>query len=56
MSNPDPKLAVIEDNSDRIGKKTKQIEDLDTKFSLIRANSLPQELVTLQDIEFDLKF
>ena len=55
-SNPDPKPSIIVDNLDRIGKKTKQIEDLDAKVSLIRANSLPQELVSLQDIEFDLKF
>ena len=44
------------DNPDRIGKKKKHIEDLDVKISLNRVNSLPQELVSLQDIEFDLKF
>ena len=55
-SNPDPKPIVIVDNLDRIRKKNKQTEYLDAKFSLIRANSLPQELVSLQDIPFDLKF
>ena len=54
-SNPDPKLVVIVDNPDRIGKK-KQREDLDAKVSLLRVNSLPQKVVSLQDIEFDLEF
>ena len=54
--NSDPKPVVIVDNPDRIGKNKKYIEDLDIKISLNRVNSLPQELVSLQDMEFDLKF
>ena len=55
-SNPDPKPAVIVDNPDRIGKKKKQTKNLEFEVSLIRVNSLPQELVSLQYIDFDLKF
>ena len=55
-SNSDPKPAIILDNPDQIGKKKKRIEDLEAEVSLKRVNSLPQELVSLQDIDFDLKF
>ena len=55
-SNPDPKPVVIVDNPDRIGKKKKQTENLEAEISLIRVNSLPSELVSLQNIDFDLKF
>ena len=55
-SNPDPKPTVIVDNLDQIGKKKKQLEYLEPEVSLKRVNSLPQELVSLQDIDFDLKF
>ena len=37
-------------------KKNKKVEDLGAKISFDRANSLPKELVSLQDIEFDLNF
>ena len=55
-SNPDPKPAVIVDNLDRIGKKKKHSENLEAEVSLIIVNSLPKELVSLQYIDFDLKF
>ena len=37
-------------------RKKKKTENLEAEVSLIRFNSLPQELVSLQDIDFDLKF
>ena len=37
-------------------KRKKQTENLEAKISLIRVNSLPSELVSLEDIDFDLKF
>ena len=55
-SNPDPKPVVIVENPDRIGKKKKQLENLEVEVLLKRVNSLPQDLVSLQDIDFDLKF
>ena len=55
-SNPDPKTVVIVYDPDRIGKKKKQTENLEAEISLVRVNSLPSELESLQDIDFDLKF
>ena len=55
-SNPDPKPAVIVDNPDQIGKKKKQTVNLETEVPLRKANYLPKELVSLNDIDFDLKF
>ena len=55
-SNPDPQPIVIVDNPDRIGKKIKRVEDLGNKFSLVKENSLPKHLSSLQDIEFDINF
>ena len=55
-SNPDPKPTVIVDNPDQIGKKKKQIVNLETEVPLRKSNSLPKELVSLNDIDFDLKF
>ena len=55
-SNPNSKPVIIVDNPDQIGKKKKQLENLEVEVSLKRVNSLPQELVSLQDIDFDLKF
>ena len=37
-------------------KKKKQTVNLETKVPLRKANSLPKELVSLNDIDFDLKF
>ena len=51
-SNP----ADIVDNPNQIGKKKKQIVGSENKVPLKRANSLPKELGSLSDIEFDLKF
>lgn len=56
LSSPDPNPIVIVDNPDRIRKKKKQTKNLEAEVSLIRVNSLPQELVSLQHIDFDLKF
>ena len=53
---PDPQSAVIVDNPDRIGKKIKKVESLGNKVSLVKGNSLPNKLSSLQDIEFDLNF
>ena len=55
-SNLDPKPVVIVDDLDQIGKKKKQTENLEAEISLIRVISLPSELESLQDIDFDLKF
>ena len=55
-SNPDLEPTIIVDNPDRILKKNKKIESLGNKNSLIKANSLPNKLSSLQDIEFDLSF
>ena len=55
-SNPDPNPADIVDNLNQIGKKKKQIISLEIEVPLRKANSLPKELVSLSDIEFDLKF
>ena len=49
-SNPDPQPVVIVDNPDRIGKKNKRVEDLGNKVSLVKENSLPKKLSSLQDI------
>ena len=56
-SKPDPNPPEIVDNSDQIGKKKKkQIDSFETEIPLRRANSLPKELVSLSDIDFDLNF
>ena len=55
-SNPDPNPPDIVDNLDQIGKKEKKIDSSETKIPLKSADSLPKELLSLSDIEFDLKF
>ena len=55
-SNPDPNPADIVDNPDQIRKKKKQTDSSETDLPLKRVDSLPKELVSLSDIEFDLKF
>lgn len=54
-SNPDPKRVVIVDNPKKIGKK-KKIVNLEAEVPLRKVNSLPKELVSLTDIDFDFKF
>ena len=55
-SNPDLEPVVIVDIPDRVLKKNKKLESLGNKNSLIKENSLPNKLSSLQDIEFDLAF
>ena len=55
-SNSYPKPIFIVNNPNRIGKKKKQTKNLEAEVTLITVNSLPQELVSLQDIDFDQKF
>ena len=54
-SNPDPKPAMIVYDPERITKKKKK-KKLEDEISLKRVISLPSELESLQDIDFDLKF
>ena len=55
-SNPNPNPADIVDNLNQIRKKRKQTVSLETEVSLIKADSLPKELVSLSNIEFDFRF
>ena len=52
--NLDPKPVVIVDNLDRIVNKNKKVESSGNKNSLIKADSLPNKLSILQDLEFGL--
>lgn len=56
ISNLNPNLPDIVDNPNQIGKKKKQIVSLETELPLRKYNSLPKELVSLSDIDFDFKF
>ena len=56
-NNPDPNPPDIVDNPNQIGeKKKKQSDSFETEITLKRADSLPNELVSLSDIDFDIKF
>ena len=52
----DQQPATIFDDLDRILRKPKKVESLGSSSQLIKENSLPKELSSLQDIEFDLSF
>ena len=52
----DPNLAIIVDDLDRIIRKPKRVETKGSSSQLIKANSLPKELSSLEDIQFDLSF
>ena len=55
-AHPDPQPAIIVDDPDIILRKNKKVESLGSSSHLIRANSLPKNLSSLEDIEFDLSF
>lgn len=54
--NPDPNPATIVDDRDRILRKPKKIETQASNSQLVRANSLLEELSTLEEIPFDFSF
>lgn len=55
-AHPDPNPATIVDDLDRILRKPKKIETQGSSSHLIKENSLPKELSSLKDIQFDLSF
>ena len=55
-AHPDPQSATIFDVPNKISRKPKKIESLGSSSRLIKANSLPKELSSIQDIQFDLSF
>jgi len=55
-ANPDPNPATIVDDPKRILRKPKGVETQGSSIQLIQENSLPKELSSLEDIQFDLSF
>jgi len=55
-AHPDPNPATIIDDLDRILRKLKKVETQGSSSQLIKENSLPKELSSLEDIQFDLSF
>ena len=55
-ANPDPNPTTIVDDPDRILREPKIAETQASSSWLIRANSLLEELLTLEEIPFDLSF
>jgi len=53
-AHPDPNPTTIVDDPDRILRKPKKVETQGSSNQLIKANSLPKELSSLEDIQFDL--
>jgi len=54
--NPDPNPATIVDDPDNILRKPKKVETQASSSQLVKANSFPEELSTLEEIPFDLSF
>ncbi len=54
--NPYPNPATIVDDPNRILRKPKISEAQASSSRLVRFNSLPEELSTLEEIPFDLSF
>jgi hypothetical protein len=55
-SHPDPEPVTIVDNPEKLLRKRNIVEGQGSNSPLHRATSLPEKLVTIQDIEFDLPF
>ena len=55
-SNPDLNPATIVDDPNRILRKPKKVETQTSSSQTIKANSLPEESSTLEEIIFDLSF
>ena len=55
-AHPNPQPSIIVDDPDRILGKPKKVESQGSSSELINENSLPKELSSIQDIQFDLSF
>ena len=55
-AHPDPQPTTIVDDPDRILRKPKKVESQGSSSELIKENSLPKELSSIEDIQFDLSF
>ena len=55
-SHPDPEPVTIVDNPKNLIRKRNTTEGQGSSSPLHMATSLPEKLVTIQDIEFDLPF
>ena len=55
-ANPDPNPTNIVDDPDRILRKPKNIETQASSSQLVKENSLPEDLSSLEEIPFDLSF
>ena len=55
-AHPNPKPSTIFDDLDRILRKPKKVENQGSSNELIKAYSLPKELSSIHDIQFDLSF
>jgi len=55
-ANLDPNPTTIVDDRDRILRKPKKVETLASSSQLVKENSLPEDLSTLEEIPFDLSF
>lgn len=53
-ANPDPNPATIVDDPERILRQPKIVETQASSSRLVRVNSLPEELSTLEEIPFNL--
>ena len=54
--NLDPNPATIVDDPDRILRKPEKVETQASSNQLVKSNSLPEELSTLEEIPFDFSF
>ena len=54
--NPNPNPSTIVDDPENFLRKPKRVETQASSSQLVNANSLPKELSSLEDIQFDLSF
>ena len=55
-SHPDPELAIAIDNLEKILRKKNTAKGSGSHSPLHRSPSLPEKLVSLKDLEFDIYF